>query len=252
MEAALSEFAQHGFEGASIRGIGQRAGLEHTLLKHHFSNKDTLWQSTAAYAFEKIYSLWEEAIPVGSEMSAAERVSIEFHTLFRFTVSNPDFYQFMARESSIDSPRLGWLVSEMLKPTRDRILPQIAEAQRDGEMIRGNPSLVYHMLISMATGLASQQGEMASFGFELSNEAEVDGYWSLVQRAVFSQEERERHHQKTGKTTLSDSENERSRATSVSSETSQHIWLRRESDHKSMPPAKLASDVARSEAALPK
>ena len=199
LEAALSEFAQHGFEGASIRGIGQRAGLEHTLLKHHFSNKDTLWQSTASFAFEKIYSLWEEAIPVGSEMSAAERVSIEFRTLFRFTVSNPDFYQFMARESSIDSPRLGWLVSEMLKPTRDRILPQIAEAQRDGDMIQGNPSLVYHMLLSMATGLAAQQGEMASFGFELSNEAEVDAYWALVQRAIFSGKRREQDNQESRK-----------------------------------------------------
>ncbi len=185
LEAALSEFAQHGFEGASIRGIGQLAGLEHTLIKHHFFNKETLWRSTAMFAFEKIYARWEEEIPTGSKFSAAKRVSIEFQTLLRFTVANPEFYRFMARESSIESPRLGWLVAEILKPTRDRILPQIAEAQSDGEMIKGDPNQLYHMLISMATALASQQGEMACFGFELTNEAAVNAYWNLVKRAVF-------------------------------------------------------------------
>lgn len=189
LEAALAEFAQHGFEGTSIRGIGQRAGLEFTLLKYHFSDKETLWRSAATFAFEKIYALWAEAIPSGSHMSAAQRVNIEFHTLLQFTVANPHFYQFMQRESSIDSPRLNWLVTEMLKPTRERILPQIAEAQRDGEMIEGDPSQVYYMLISMATALASQQGEMASFGFRLTDDGSVDAYWHLVQRAIFSKAE---------------------------------------------------------------
>ena len=187
LEAALSEFAQHGFEGASIRGIGQRAALEYSLIKHHFSNKETLWRSTAAFAFERIYAIWEEAIPADSAMSAAERVSIEFRTLLRFTVENPDFYQFMRRESNIDGPRLEWLVNEMLKPTRDRILPQIAEAQQHGDMIQGDPNHVYHMLISMATALASQQGEMAHFGFKLSDSAAVEAYWQLVQRAIFKE-----------------------------------------------------------------
>jgi TetR/AcrR family transcriptional regulator len=189
LEAALSEFAQHGFEGASIRGIGQRAGLEYTLIKHHFSNKETLWRSTATFAFEKIYTLWDDAIPINSEMSAADRVSIEFHTLLHFTVEKPEFYQFMQRESSINSPRLEWLVTEMLKPTRDRVLPQIAEAQRDGEMIQGDPNHVYHMLISMSTALASQQGEMAYFGFRITDMSAVDAYWNLVRRAIFLKSE---------------------------------------------------------------
>lgn len=185
LEAALTEFAQHGFEGASIRGIGQRAGLEYTLIKYHFSDKETLWRSTALFAFDKIYATWEEIIPADSQMSAAERVRLEFETLLRFTVGNPHFLQFMQRESNIKCPRLEWLVTELLKPTRDRVLPQIVEAQQDGAMIEGDPSQVYHMLISMATGLASQQGEMAHFGFRLDDSAAVDAYWNLVQRAVF-------------------------------------------------------------------
>ena len=192
LEAALSEFAQHGFEGASIRGIGQRAGLEYTLIKYHFSDKETLWKSTAAFAFEKIYALWEEAIPSDSEISAAERVDIEFHTLLRFTVHYPDFHQFMLRDSNMSSPRNDWLVTEMLKPTRDRVLPQIVAAQQAGEIIDGDPAQVYHMLIGMATALSSQQGEMMHFGFRLDDTAAVESYWELVKRAVFPTDQKAR------------------------------------------------------------
>lgn len=192
LEAALLEFAQLGFEGASIRSIGQRAGLEYTLIKYHFSDKETLWRSTASFAFEKIYALWADVIPADSSMSAAERVSLEFRTLLNFTVENPHFYQFMQRESSIDTPRLEWLVDRMLKATRERILPQIAEAQRDGDMLQGEPDHVYYMLISMCTALASQQGEMAHFGFDLTDTSAVDAYWGLVQRAIFSSGEQGR------------------------------------------------------------
>ncbi|MDR7156692.1 AcrR family transcriptional regulator [Sphingobium xenophagum] len=195
LEAALGEFAEHGFEGASIRGIGQRAGLEYTLIKYHFSDKETLWRSTAAFAFEKIYSLWEEAIPPDSDMTPAERVAVEFRTLLRFTVEYPDFHRFMERENSVNSPRLEWLATEMLKPTRDRILPQIIAAQQDGEIIQGDPAQVYHMLVGMATALASQQGEMAFNGFKLTDHSAVDAYWNLVQRVIFPRAEQGRRLQ---------------------------------------------------------
>jgi len=54
--------------------IGERAGLEFTLIKYHFRSKDALWRAVAESAFEQIGALWDEAIPGDSQMSAAERV----------------------------------------------------------------------------------------------------------------------------------------------------------------------------------
>src|SRR5438128_918554 len=51
LDAALNEFAERGFEGASVRRIGERAGLEYTLITYHFKNKDTLWRAVAIDAF---------------------------------------------------------------------------------------------------------------------------------------------------------------------------------------------------------
>jgi AcrR family transcriptional regulator len=41
-DAALEEFAERGFEGATIRGIAEAAGVSPGLVQHHFGSKDGL------------------------------------------------------------------------------------------------------------------------------------------------------------------------------------------------------------------
>jgi AcrR family transcriptional regulator len=45
LRAATSEFAEHGFRGASIRGIASAAGVSPGLVQHHFGTKDGLRQA---------------------------------------------------------------------------------------------------------------------------------------------------------------------------------------------------------------
>ena len=47
LSAALSEFASTGFNGVSTRVIAKRAGVNHTLISHHFGSKEALWKATA-------------------------------------------------------------------------------------------------------------------------------------------------------------------------------------------------------------
>lgn len=45
LEAALEEFSQHGFRGASINKIAARAGMSTPRLLYHFKDKETLYRS---------------------------------------------------------------------------------------------------------------------------------------------------------------------------------------------------------------
>lgn len=44
LQAALSHFAERGFEGASTRAIAERAGVPQGLVRHHFGSKDGLFR----------------------------------------------------------------------------------------------------------------------------------------------------------------------------------------------------------------
>jgi TetR/AcrR family transcriptional regulator len=186
LDAALNEFAERGFDGASMRRIGDRAGLEYTLITYHYRTKDALWKAVAENAFEQIRTLWDAAIPVDSDMSAAERVRIEFKTFLRFTVEQTAFHHFMLRENQGSSPRMNWLIQQILKKSRDRILPQIRAAQEEGSLIEGNPDHVYYMLIGMASTLSSLNREMSeTIGFSIRDPKAVASYWDLMERAIF-------------------------------------------------------------------
>lgn len=187
LEAALNEFAERGFDGGSMRRIGERAGLEYTLITYHYRSKDALWKAVAEYAFEQIEGLWDEAIPPDSKLCATERVRIEFRTFLRFTVEHTAFHHFMLRENQGSSPRIAWLVEKFLSKTRDRILPQIRAAQAEGKLIQGDPDHVYYMLIGMTATLSSLNREMTeTIGFSIKDEQAVEAYWNLIERAIFT------------------------------------------------------------------
>ncbi len=186
LDAALNEFAERGFDGASMRRIGERAGLEYTLITYHYRTKEALWKAVAEYAFEQIEALWDAAIPIDSEMCPATRVRVEFRTFLSFTVEHTAFHHFMLRENQGSSSRMRWLVDKILNKTRDRILPQIRAAQAEGKLIGGDPDYVYYMLIGMTSALSSLNREMSeTIGFSVKDERAVDSYWGLIERAVF-------------------------------------------------------------------
>src|ERR1700733_4786901 len=66
LNAAIAEFAERGFEGASIRAIADRLGLPHPLITYHYRTKDILWRAAAEHAFAQIKAGWDIS---GSERS---------------------------------------------------------------------------------------------------------------------------------------------------------------------------------------
>lgn len=76
-QAALTEFAAHGFRGASIRGIARAAGVSPGLVQHHFGTKDGLREACDAYVMEFLQATQMELLQRGtppSPQASAERL----------------------------------------------------------------------------------------------------------------------------------------------------------------------------------
>ena len=186
LEAALTEFAQRGFDKASTRRMADRIGIQHPLITYHYRRKDILWRAVAEYAFAKIRETWDIRIPPDSSLSAVDRVREEFRAFLQFTIQHVDFHQFMLWESRPGSPRLKWLVKNMLQPTMNRLVPQIAEAQKDGDLPAGDPILIYYMLIGCMSVLSSLRDEMrATSGLDGTDSAVTESYWRIVDATIF-------------------------------------------------------------------
>src|SRR5258708_22344898 len=108
LDAALTEFAQRGFEAASIRRIAERTRLQHPLVTYHFKSKLILWRAAAEHAFAEIKTAWDRQAPPDLELPAIERLREEYRTFLRFTLLYPDLHHFMLRATPPHNPRLAW------------------------------------------------------------------------------------------------------------------------------------------------
>src|SRR6266852_5624929 len=189
LDAAIAEFAQRGFEAASIRAIADRLGLQHPLITYHYRSKDILWRAAAEHAFAQIRTEWDILAPEGSELSPLARLRQEYATLFRYTVAFPEFHRFMRQEALTNNPRLKWVAETVLAPLLGRLLPQIVAAQRQGLLPTVDPILFHYMMVSLTAALSEFGPEMqVTSGLSSGDTKVIEAYWRLVDETVFGQE----------------------------------------------------------------
>jgi AcrR family transcriptional regulator len=187
LDAALSEFAEQGYEAASIRNIGARTGLQHPLITYHYRTKEILWKAVAENAFAEIRKLWEETTGDLESATPLEYLREKYFAFLRFTLRYPDFHHFMIRESRPGNPRLPWLVETILLPTLEHLLPAIRKAQAKGELPDGHPPvLIHYMLIGMTSVLSSLKDEIWQAARIKTSQAKVaESYLALLDATIF-------------------------------------------------------------------
>src|SRR5712691_3590487 len=194
LDAAIAEFAERGFEGASIRAIADRLGLQHPLITYHYRSKDILWRAAAEHAFAQIRAGWDSSAPENSDLSPLARLREEYATLFRYTVAFPEFHRFMRQETLTSNPRLKWVAEAVLAPLLGRLIPQIVAAQRQGILPAVDPILFHYMMVSLTATLSGFGPEMqVTSGLSAENAKVIEAYWRLVDETVFGKHAREKH-----------------------------------------------------------
>lgn len=189
LDAALAEFAEKGFDAASIRVIADRTGLQHPLITYHFRNKDILWRAAAEYAFEQIREEWDKFDEMHAGMSSLDRLRTEYRTLFRYTVAFPEFHRFMRQECITNNPRLKWVAKTVVMPLIKRLLPQIATLQKQGLLPKMEPILFHYMMVSLTAMLSEFGPEMRVTSKLAADDPDVvTSYWRAAERMVFGVE----------------------------------------------------------------
>jgi TetR/AcrR family transcriptional regulator len=191
LDAAIAEFAERGFEGASIRAIADRLGLQHPLITYHYRSKDILWRAAAEHAFAHIRAGWDTSSPENSDLPPLDRLREEYATLFRYTVAFPEFHRFMRQEAFTNNPRLKWVAKTVVAPLLERLIPQIVAAQRQGLLPAVDPILFHYMMVSLTATLSGFGPEMqVTGGLSPENAKVIETYWCLVDETVFGKQAR--------------------------------------------------------------
>ena len=151
LEAAIEEFAAHGFQGASTRRIAENAGTQHTLLTYHFDGKDGLWRETIS----SILSGYRQAFDIRLQglrgVDDVTKLRLIHEDFIRFGAHNLNFHRIMAHIASVPSAQLDWMINEYLQHTFNERAALIRSAQKAGRYVEGDPYHLEYVFIGAVT-----------------------------------------------------------------------------------------------------
>lgn len=128
LDAALHEFAAHGFEGASTRVIAERAGAHQPQINYHFTSKEQLWRT----AIDRLFALLRASIDTSEDGDPVEQFVSGVRRFVEFSATRPELHRIMDLESTAPSARLDWIVENHVGPMFEFVSTQWSSVRAAG------------------------------------------------------------------------------------------------------------------------
>lgn len=133
LEAAQTEFAAHGFQGARLRDIAKRAGVQPALIHHYFDDKEGLYRAMLDAAFAEPSSLSWDILDQVPDFPALVDGFVTM--LLAYHDDQRELISILRRESAAGSPASSLTeerVVEHIAPIIDAVVGVISDEQTKG------------------------------------------------------------------------------------------------------------------------
>ena len=185
--AALEAFAQHGYDGAGVSLIAERAGVSQPSIHYHFKSKRMLWEAAMLQLAEMIDVDRRAQAKFAEFLSPLDKLKATCTILIENAASNPVLGQIILSEGQTGGERLDWLLRHVLSDVYYEFLEIIETCVQDGVIKPYKPS---HVLI-LLTGAAVTQFNVAPlvssvFGDDPKSPDNVDAYKAMYLDVIFS------------------------------------------------------------------
>jgi AcrR family transcriptional regulator len=187
LDAATIEFAERGFDGASVLAIARRAGVKQPLLNYHFGGKEGLWRAVIEEGYRDTVQLERALEGASAPADPLERLKQFLRSFAMINLRRPSVHAIMQKEVMFASARLDWLVDNYMQRVNQRLSTLIEECIEAG-IFRPFP---VEQLCVMLTGvlvsyfLASELPERM-YGRNLKDDAFAWDYFDNALDALFN------------------------------------------------------------------
>jgi AcrR family transcriptional regulator len=172
LTAAVSLFSAVGFDGASLRDIERRAGVNRSLAAYHFGGKPELWEAAVSWLMDRFHDEMARYQDVLRVVSPQERGRVLMRVLVRFAAKFPEYFRLVLLEGSQDSDRSKWIAEEHVR----RHIDFFHRLAGTGELQDSEQEAVayYALLGAASTVFAVPEQCRQLFGLDPSEEAFVE------------------------------------------------------------------------------
>src|ERR1700758_782448 len=121
LSAALTVFAEKGFDSTSIGALNRDLGISHNLIHQRFGSKEGLWYATVDWAFGQIADELraDDGLAEPDVLPAARQTVVR---VLEVHARHPEMLRLVAVEAAASSPRLTYLYEAHVQPLHARLL----------------------------------------------------------------------------------------------------------------------------------
>jgi TetR/AcrR family transcriptional regulator len=173
LDAALSAFANLGYEGASIRAVAREIGISHNTINDRFGTKDKLWYAAVDHAFAELADVLQgKAIPTEDDTLTALHAATQ--RFVQYTAAKPALLRVVIHEAPQPGPRFEHMYTTYIKPAQD-IATEIITGLQDTQRLRPGPvSPTFFFLVTMGLGsLAGLTHLVSRFSHDGADPADI-------------------------------------------------------------------------------
>ena len=147
INAALREFAQHGYEGARIDRIAKRARINKAMIYYHFKSKEKLYEGILTNIFEYIHSSVKQRLPEGKgTMDSLYSFIDRYITIIDFI--DQDIIRLMHREISAGGTYFRKIaLPKLIVPVKNRVETIIQHCKAENLIKDINPNYTIFQLV---------------------------------------------------------------------------------------------------------
>lgn len=189
LDAALTHFAERGFEAASLREIGETAGATHPMITYHFGSKDDLWRAAVRKMFERIGK--EVVEPAREIVKDPDQNPLQYvkEILVRYVgycARHPEHARITMSETVRGGKRLNWMANEFAAQNHADLVPMLQQLIDSGQIPKVSPlSLLYAIVgISQTPFLLAKEAD-AIYSFSLFDDEWVKSHTETLFQLLF-------------------------------------------------------------------
>jgi AcrR family transcriptional regulator len=137
LDAARCEFAQHGFGGARLQDIAERARLTHPTLLYHFGSKEGLYAAVIEQAMQDWAAM--TSLAIADDRDGFERVAALIDAGFAFFAGHHDFVVIWRREAIEGGGRLERAMADHMRPFLEQAVDFLRREVAAGRLREHDP-----------------------------------------------------------------------------------------------------------------
>ncbi|MGS5088603.1 TetR family transcriptional regulator C-terminal domain-containing protein [Hydrogenophaga sp. A37] len=158
LQEAENQFAQFGFEGASLENIGAAAGISRHNLLYYFVSKEALYRRVLDDVLDQWLAGMDE-LSHGDDPMLALRAYVRLK--LRFSRERPNGVKVFTKEVIAGAPRYGEAIAARVGPLLRKEVRTFERWAREGRIARVNFTHLMFIIWSVTQAYAEQQAQFA-------------------------------------------------------------------------------------------